>query len=175
MKSVDDLDFSALARGETLPGSRATDASDSGKVIVYASLSDEARIRKSAEPYRRYCIALAAAQAISVLSPFTSQLLDQEIRDTANEHILVSLLLLLTSLLVLIALRFGKPWEFHGAGILNSVAILIAIYEGFLKHPLPWVITCRIMSVFVSACQSYMCQYLREIHLPQTFLLKQSD
>ena len=145
----------------------------SSKIVVYASLSDEARIRHVSVPYRWYVSFLACAQVIVVIAPHIKEFGDNIIR-TQNKFV-DSSVLLFGSFSSLVALKRCHPASFVIVSLMNSVAIFLSLYHGYLMESEPWLISCRVLSVVIAISQWYLNDMLRELHSPQTFLMEQNN
>lgn len=145
------------------------------RVIVYASLSDHARIRHVSGPYRIYLILLTCFQIILV-GALTYNHIDVTSLVVNDQRTLKDcMILLFGSLASLLALRRSQPFPFFLVSLANSAGTMIVMYDGFFRATESWLVTCRILSVCIAIFQWYINDLLYEIHSPQIFMLKRDD
>jgi len=173
VKSIEEINNTGSTSAENSQANQGPVNAKPHRVVVYASLSDEARIRHVSAPYRRYIIFLACFQLTVLMIPPLWYLEDDDSFASRNYFDLT--FLLLGSLSSLVALKRSKPWTFLLASLVNSGATLLAIFHGYLIASQPWITTCRILSVCIAVCQWYLNDFLREIHSPQMFQMKQEN
>ncbi len=173
VKSIDEILHPSSSPSDAQQLGHTTSTNSSNRIVVYASLSDEARIRHVSAPYRWYVIFLACVQFLLVTVSQFWELGDTSIREHSNSF--DSILLIMGSLSGLVALKRSKPWGFLLVSLTNSTALLFALYHGLMLTTEPWLISSRILSLVVASSQWYLNNMLRELHSPQTFLMKQEN